>query len=301
MFSDLSANWFAAQALAGVATLLIGLQLGRRSQSGAEIVLGLVAALSILWSLRRFGQDALVRLAPLELLIYTEGTLIVPFITLVAGTFIGVGERHRHGRLGWLLAAFAMTYLISNGMWMLAPVAQPDSSFALLPAREIPQSRPDTCVAASLATALGAPGIGVKTNEAEMATLAEVREGHGATMLRALHGAKLRLAGTRTQPKLITCAPAEAIALSSRERPSLVTLRTGLRGRHMVVLFGSERPGQVAYFNPASQLIGSGRWINHRPASDQLISFDEFARRFTGDVICFIDAKSPRSALRGGW
>jgi len=299
VFSDASANWFIAQVLAGLAALLLGRQLGRRSETASEIVLGLVALGSVLWALRRFAEDALIRLAPLDLLIYTEGTLIVPFIALLAGTFIGLGERNGRARLGWLLAVFAMTYLVSNGMWMLAPLAKPHDALTITTAHGVRQSRPDTCVAASLATALRAPDIGLRMSESEMASLADVRSGHGSTTLRALRGARAALAGTRIQPRLITCTAAEAVTLASRKRPALVTLRAGLRERHMVVLLGSDHAGQVTYFNPAEEIVSvGGRVWTMRPDAERA-PFDEFARRFTGSAIVFLD--SPMRGAGGGW
>ncbi|TVQ33562.1 MAG: hypothetical protein EA376_02000 [Phycisphaeraceae bacterium] len=296
MFADVAIHWFIAQALAALAAYLFGRMIGRGSTSMVEIGLLLLAALAIGWAMRHAYQDALLHILPLEMLVYTEGTLIVPAVMLLAG-ILSVNQhiRRRHV-LGPLLGAFGVLYLCFNGMWMLSPHVDlaEDSGMEAGPG-VFAQTREDTCVAASLATALGAPGIGVRTSESEMARLADVRVGQGSTLMRALRAAQLRLDGLGIEARLLNITAEQAVSFASTDVPMLVTLRSGARRRHMVVLQGWTPDDRVLIANP---------WIDSQlgdpdvraPAGLAAISFGEFSRLYTGAAIVFLRAELPRNA-----
>lgn len=320
MAYDVSVNWFWAQALGAVAAYLIGHALGRRSRSWGEIALASVTLLTVGWALRRFAQDVLLQLFPLDLLVYTESTLIVPFFMMLAGVIAARSEPRLASRLaGPLLAAFGALYLCINGAWMLAPrVSLPAHHAATASEVVIPQTRPDTCVAAALATALRVldraewdragnnlrirddrpPA--VDTSEAEMAELADVRVGFGSTVLRALRAAQRRLAGTSFEARLHSCSANRAIALASPGRPALVTLRAGPDRTHMVALLGRTGDGRVVVANPWL-LSTLGESAPGLPEGVALVSLREFTDRYTGAAIVFTDRVFGRPRLAASY
>lgn len=294
--ADVSINWFLAQALGAAAAYLIGLGVGRRSQAWGEIAIAIIAALTIGWALRLSAQDALLRLIPLDFLVYTEGTLIVPFFMALAGIVGARCEKRGQKRAGPLLAAFGLLYFTVNASWMVAPrvpVAAP--GVILLSDSVVLQTRSDTCVAAALATALRSPGVGIDTCESEMAALADVRAGHGATMLRALRAAQRRLTGEHVQANIHTCSAREAAKIGTRARPVLVTLRSGPLNTHMVAVLGLARTGDVLVANPASDPSLRPGLL---PLGVSMMPMSDFARRYTGSAIVFTDRAPVRHAAR---
>ncbi len=293
MLADPSVHWFVAQVLAAIAAYLLGRHVGRDSPSWGEVALLCVTILTIGWAVRDMAQGAMLRLAPLDFLVYTEGTLIVPPFMLIAGVIAGMAERSPRRLSGALLGAFGLAYLGMNGAWMVTPrvVVEHDRP-VLLSGGVVAQTRSDTCVAASLATALRAPGINVNATEAQMARLADVRAGRGSTMLRALRAARVRLASAAAgvEATLVNCSAAEAVGASSTRSPALVTVRSGLSRNHMVALMGRTGDGRALIANSwCGSELGAADGL---PLGYATMPLEEFARIYNGAAIVFSSKRS---------
>ncbi len=300
MLAEASWNWFIAQALACVVAYLLGRAVTSTSRSLQEIALLATVVALVGLALRGRVMEALVAVIPLDVLVYVEGTLIVPPFMFLAGILSapkpgrsfeeGEGARLQlhTGKLGPMLATLGMVYLVVSGAWMVMPRV-PASQIAnvTMGAGFSQQSRDDTCVAAALATALRAPGIDLHVTEAEMADLADVRVGQGSTMVRALKAAELRLAGGDIEPRLYNYSAHEVVQMATASRPVLVTIRSGVSRTHMVAVLGMSR-GKVLIANPwrtqrSSSVAGSGL---------ERMSLEHFSKSYVGSAIVFIDRAS---------
>lgn len=278
MQPEVSINWFLAQALLCAGAWMSGRAVGRRSPGWSEMLIASLAALSVAWSIREPLTGVIVDLLPWGSWVYLEGTVIAPPVLLAAGA---LSAHPHHARTRWLgpaLAIFGAAYFLFHGAWMLQPVPARDTlstarygaGFTTL------QSRADSCAAAAMATAVRAEGIGLTVSEADMAELADLRVGYGATPARVLLGLQRALAGSGVEPTLLSLTPEEAAHVATPEAPVLAALRAGRTRRHMVVVYGRHAGGSVMLFNPAADAAS--------PHSD-LMPFDEFRRRYTGSAI----------------
>jgi len=311
MTTSFSALIFLALLATLALAFALGAALGRRCPAVAETAVLLLAPLAVLWSQRDRYQDALVQLLPLDVLVYTEGALIMPVVLFTAGAITGAARRdgrfRRVARAGPLLALFGTIYSVGAARWMLlprvadvqwlatsAPVSsQPKDAAAYLPAGQMQSSR-ESCVAAALVTALTAPGVGLRVDEQDMAELAEVRRGAGSTMLRALWAARRALARSSVEPRLYVCSAEEALAMATRDRPVLASLRAGPLQTHMVALLGWTQDGGALLFNPWPGTT-IGQELPNGPAGMRALPLEAFRRLYMGRVIALVDRPQRRS------
>ncbi len=289
MSIDAGAYWFGAQIVAGILAYVLGVSAARHSRSAAELILALTVVCVFLWAGRNFIQDVLVRLFPVDLMIYVESTIIIVPFLLMAGSIGALLDDRRSRTYGPVLAIFAFSYLGMNGAWMLTPpVTLAKSNMSVTEAGVVRQSREDTCVAAALATALRAPGVNILTSESEMAELAQVRQGRGATMLRAFHAARAKLLGSELDAELLSLSARQVADIASYDRPVLVTLRSNLARTHMVAICGRTPRGQIIVADPwvesYTPLVGSVD-----SSGIYLMTRDEFATTYNGLAIVFVD------------
>lgn len=302
MTTSVSVALFLAQLALLALAFVIGEMLGRRSAKVAETSALLLAPLAIGWALRSGAQDALLRILPLDVLVYTEGTLILPVAMFVAGAVTGARahgvEWARVWRTGPLLATFGVAFFVNSAMWMLLPAARvadwiPPARVAhTTDARRLPsvffQSGSESCVAAALATALSASGVGLRMSEADLVELADVRKGVGATMLRAYKGLRDALIRSPFEPVLHVATAEEAIAMATRDRPVVVALRSSLTQSHMVVVFGKNHRGDVVLANPWRN-TSLGEPVSGAPEGIRRLSFDTFKQLYRGQAIAIVD------------
>ena len=313
MTTSVSTAMFGAQLALLALAFVVGRMLGQRSAKVAETSILLLVPLAIGWAVRSSAADALVRIIPLDVLVYTEGTLILPVLLFVAGALTGSGrlgsQWSRLCRIGPLLAVFGVVYFVNSARWMVLPTVRV-SNWApivdVVPTRfrtdhaarsgdqslKQPvitlQSNKASCVAAALATALSAEDMHLRVSESEMAALADVKQGVGSTMLRALRALRDMLVRSPLEPTLMVCTAADAARMASIKRPVIVALRSGPLRNHMVVVYGMSVDGDVILANPWRNTT-LGAPAPGGPEGLRLVALDEFARLYQRQAIAFVN------------
>jgi len=262
---------FSAAALAAAGGMKVGR--GPRWAWRSALVVAVSGLFVWAWLVRR--PEVAVQLIPVGVLSRIEGVAAVPVFMLMIGI---AWARSRHPRQRSVVATAAgigLVYFVHGGLWMFQPV--PTTGLALTAsASPVMQSRDDTCVAAASATTLGL--LGVETTEAEMAALTDTREGGGATVVRALHGLRRRLAGTGVRAELI---PADYDALRSLPMPVMTPVERDPGRYHMVTLIDVGRTG-LQVLDPASGFLYLDRASFEATYSGRVIVFESTG---TGGVL----------------
>jgi hypothetical protein len=177
-----STLWFAAQALAASAAVILGLRVARARPAIWRPVAVVATALMLLWPLVRVFPAAPLELLGPGIVIFIEVTGIVIPAALLFAIASGVVQRARDRRALRLLLVVCALYFVRSGLWMVHPPV-PELSTATFEDGVCRQSTDYTCVAASLVTLLHAHGI--EATETEMARLSYTEVGNGATDSRA--------------------------------------------------------------------------------------------------------------------
>ncbi len=212
----------AAAAIAGSASI------SRRSRSVwlPVCVLGLLGMM--LWPLMRFFPTVAINLigAPATACVEITG-LFVP-AALVFSILARHVPRATDRRAILALVIVAGAFFAWSGRWMVWHTL-PDLGPTQMHGEICKQSTDYTCVAASLVTLLKARG--VETSEQEMAELAFVQVGAGATDSRALWALQRKLHGTNLRARYASMTLPELIAAN---KPALVQMDWGFFVSHMV-------------------------------------------------------------------
>lgn len=233
-------------------------------------VIGGVFLLLMGWAVMIHHPAVAVELIPLSALARLEGVGAAPLFVFV----LGVGWRQaalRRQRAVMIVGmCLGFGYFVQGGLWMMRPT--PTNAFNTVGEQYfVQQSQDYSCVPAACATSLRL--IGVKTNEAEMATLTETRAGSGATLLRALNGLNVKLAGTGIEPRLLEPTYDQ---LANYQPPMLTPLRYDTARLHMVTII-EVRPHLVVLADPQMGI--------------EFVPRKEFEKRFRGQVIAFDGGK----------
>lgn len=201
--------------------------------------LALALAAMLLWPLFRVLPVHAVGLLGPWVVAHVELTGIIVPAAMFFGLAARLVPRAADRRAMHVLLALAAAYAVRAGLWM-TPFA---SDFAHLPPTRMQggvclQSDDSTCVAASLVTLLHA--LRIPAQEAEMARLAGVEPGAGATDSRALLALQRKLAGT---PSRARYASLDQAALIAAPKPALVQLGWGFFTSHMVTVLAADERG----------------------------------------------------------
>lgn len=216
------------QALLAVAAIAASSWIARQSRRVWLVVCLLALAAMLLWPLMRVFPTLAIDLlgAPTTACIEITG-LFVP-AALVFSIAARRLPRESDRRAVLVLVIVAGAFFAWSGRWMLhhrLPNLGPTQMHGMI----CKQSTDYTCVAASLVTLLKARNI--DTSEQEMAQLAYVQVGGGATDSRALWALEEKLKGTGLIARYATMTLPELIAA---EKPALVQMDWGFFTSHMV-------------------------------------------------------------------
>lgn len=265
-----SVGWFVAQVAAGVLALVIGLTCGRRSKRlGIGVI---IAGLGMLlgWGWLVHHPSVPVHFLDPGLYRYVEGTGAAPLFLLVMGALWGIASQARQKRLAGWSSGLAVIYFIHGGMWMIQGTPQYGFAETTNAKDVVLQSQEFSCVPAACATALNK--IGVPTSEAEMATLTDTRPGTGATIIRAMHGIRSRLAFDQPQKANVALIEVTVDELRGLSMPLITPLRVDSRQRHMVVIV---------------RLDATGAWVADPVVGMIYLTEPELRASFTGQVLGF--------------
>ena len=267
-----TAVWFVLAALLTMAGWLVGRAMGRggavRAAVGAALAMG--GMFGWAWLIRR--PSIAVEIIPVGVLSRVEGVAAVPLFAAVLGV---AWSRCRCGRqrvvVGWAMVLGAI-YFHNGGGWLLQPT--PSSVMGqTFQTQPVQQSQDYSCVPAACATALNL--LGVSTTEAQMADLTQVREGRGATLIRALDGLGQRLVGTGITVHLIEPTVHE---LSSLPMPAVTPLQFEPSRQHMVTL---------------TRVSPQGVWFLDPMSGYDFLPLDRFAGVYRNQLLVFQRAHAP--------
>ena len=259
-------GWFVSLSAAAVLAFALGHLVGRRSGRMAWLGLTLGMMLLLGWVTLLKHPAVAVHILPLHLLAYLEGTGAVPAFTFIIGIVLARSALPRQKRLASLALCLAVLYFLNGSLWLLQ--STPQVGFAEATDRRIVlQSQEFSCVAAASATALNL--LDLPTSESQMAQLAQVRPGTGATLLRAMQGLQRRLDGTGHHVELLQPTLTE---LASLPTPMITPVAYERTRQHMVVLL-SVTDRAVLIADPALGVLN--------------LSPSHFARYYTGRVLVF--------------
>jgi len=262
-----STLWFIGISLSLPLAWLAGCRMGRTPDATRRgVYLGVAVGVMILWAWLIRHPAVAVNVIPLSVLARLEGVGAAPVFMFVVGIAWSFGQLKRQRAIVVVAVLLATGYFYRGGFWMLqqTPVGVfADETHPL----EIRQSQDYSCVPAACATTLQL--LHVETNEAEMARLTETRPGSGATLIRALHGLKLRLADEGIEAQLISSDYEQLRALSP---PMLTPLQYEPARLHMVTILQIDEH-QVTLVDPV--------------AGPERLSRQEFESLYRGQVIAF--------------
>lgn len=270
---------YLGQMLLALALGAAGLWVSRRSPKVWGPLLAAAFLAMLLWPLMRFRPTLAIDLlgAPAAACIEITG-LLVP-AALVFSILSRRVPKPRDQRAVAALLVVAGLYFALSGRWMVhhtLPALGPTQ----FQGRVCKQSTDYTCVAASLVTMLTARGI--QTSEQEMAELAFVQVGAGATDSRALWALERKLAGSTLAASYRSLTLAE---LSASPKPALVQLGWGFFVSHMV---------------PVMDVTDRGVVIGDPLTGARLVPIAEFTRQWKGQAITLMNTSpEPVHALTG--
>lgn len=226
---------FVVQLILGAGAFVVAPRVERWGRAGARAVCAGALVALLLWPLMRvFPAEPIALLgAPAVACVELTGLAIpaVLFFSLAARRVPKASDR----RAILLLTAVAAVYFVRAGWWMISPGVS-DLDPLRIDSRGIcRQTTGYTCVAASMVTMLRANG--VEATEEEMARLAHVEVGGGATDSRAIWALERRLAGTGLRPRYCKTDYAGLIAAP---KPCLVQIGWGYFMSHMVPVMSAD-------------------------------------------------------------
>jgi len=259
-------NWFMLQANASLAGLWLGLWAGRGPSRRMWMWLGLSLGMLLCWTwLKRHPSLAVQAISP-SVLYYIEGTGAVPFFMVMMGLVYAHSHLAHQKRLAILSMMLGAIFFVQGGLWMLQ--STPTELFVDTVSGDVViQSQEYSCVPAACATALR--GMGVETNELEMAQLTQVRPGTGATLIRAAEALRRKLAG---RPVAVHILDVDYDQLPDLAGPLLTPLQLEINRQHMVVLLR---------FN------GQGAWVADPEQGEIFMGHKELEPVFTRRIIAF--------------
>jgi predicted double-glycine peptidase len=232
-----SLAWFAGQAAAGGLAWLTGRRIGRARPAVWKATAAGATLIALGWPLLRVFPTAALRLLGAPVMVFTELTgVVIPAV--LAFTIAAAHVPHpRDRRALRMLLVVCVLYFVRSGLWMVRP-ATGDWRSSRYADGVCRQATEYTCVAASLATVLGAHDIAA--TEAEMARLSYTEVNRGTTDTRAVLALERKLAGrpVRVQYRRLNYDELRQVPL-----PCLVPLKWGYFISHMVPLLtiSSER------------------------------------------------------------
>jgi hypothetical protein len=248
-----SIGWFMALLAVALVCGVIGRRLARLQESWVRAVAAFAVLGVALAAIPRFRPALLHEVLPLDITIWFEGVLAVfPWMILV-GVLSKAHFTDRLQRTAPLLFVLGLIYYIFGAVWMvLPPIDLQDREVGVRPSGVFLQSAPDTCTAASAATALHF--LGIKTTEQEMANVVRAKPGRGSTLGRVTIG----LRDVLTPAWNVDIRDLDAVEIAQRarvDRPILVVIRSGVGADHMVVVLG-QIPAGILVANPSPGMHG---------------------------------------------
>lgn len=226
-----SVGWFIFLALLSIAAFAGGRRVaGLPTWKGRAILAGAMIFLAA-WAWLYHRPDVAVRVIPVSLLSYLEGTAAAPIFMLILGVAWERSARPRQKAVTAGAILVGVFYFVHGGLWMLQ--STPVQGFAprSADAAVVMQSSDFSCVPAACATALNL--IDQPSTEAQMAELTQTRVNSGATVIRAVDGLRRRLDGSGIRPELVQAAYDDLLRLP---KPALTALSFERTQRHMVVI-----------------------------------------------------------------
>ncbi len=196
-----------------------------------KTVAGAAFGALLLWPLMRVFPVAFVRWFGAETIAHLELTGQAVPAVLLFGILARHVPRKQDGRALLAVTLMAAVYFAKAGWWMVGS-GVPDLGAAKNSGEDpmvAMQTTEYTCVAASMVTMLRAHGI--ETTETEMAQLANIEVGSGATDSRAILGLRRRLAGTGL---VVEYQSLDLPGLIAAPKPVMVQLGWGYFTSHMV-------------------------------------------------------------------
>ncbi|MFI4860743.1 MAG: cysteine peptidase family C39 domain-containing protein [Phycisphaerales bacterium JB063] len=226
-----SLAWFIGTAIMLPLMWWAGVRVGRVTDPTRRAVyIAVVMGLLFLWCWLIRNPSVAVEVLPLSMLARIEGIGAAPLFIFVVGVAWALGHLKRQRAIVAVALFMGAGYFVQGGWWMVQQT--PAGAFAhesYSPSMDVLQSQDYSCVPAACATSLRL--MGVQTDEAEMARLTETRPGSGATLLRAMHGLKKRLAHEGLEPHLVEPSYDQLMALPT---PVLTPLQYEASQLHMV-------------------------------------------------------------------
>jgi hypothetical protein len=262
-----TAAWFFGWATLSVVCALGGVRAGRQSDVAGRVLLALGVCWLVGWAWLVRDPSLGVRVVPVSVLSRIEGVGSVPAFALVLGVAWAWSRRTRQRAIVCWAGGLGAVYFLSGGLWLLQET--PASVMGQTPADgPVMQSQDYSCVAAASATALSL--VGIHASEAEMAELAQVRPGTGATLVRALDGLNRKLEGTPYQAELLRLSIPE---LKRAPLPAITAVELEVGRRHMITI----------------ELMGN-RYIRiHDPVDGTLnIDYYTLSRWYRGEAIVLV-------------
>jgi len=223
-------------------------------------VLSSIGAIGVgLAAVIRFRPAILHATFPLDVTIWFEGVIAVFPWMLLAGALSVASFEARLQRATPYFATLGIVYYLFGAIWMILPDIDLDGhEIGLMPTGVFIQSAPDTCAAASAATALHF--LGVETTEQEMINAVRARPGRGSTLGRVALGLREELAPGWTVS--IENLDALDIAQQARmNRPLLAVIRSAFGADHMIVVLGY-CPSGILVANPSPGVHGGVQPLN---------------------------------------
>ncbi|MEM7228162.1 MAG: hypothetical protein AAF432_05025 [Planctomycetota bacterium] len=243
-----SIAWFCILLAVALVGTLIGRRLALRSESAARSLVALATFGVALAAIPRFQPTVLHSVLPLDITIWLEGTLAAfPFMLLV-GALSAATFADRVKRTAPLMFVLGLVYYCFGALWMVLPpidlagneVGRDDAGVFL-------QTRPDTCAAASCATALGL--MNITTTEQEMIEIVQAKPSRGSTLGRVALGLSDFLA-PQYRVEVRNLSPVEVAQQARPDRPILVIVKSGVGADHMIAVLG-HNPLGVVVANPS--------------------------------------------------
>lgn len=263
---DVSVGWFVGLAGLAVGALAFGAWAARHGGWSTRIAMAGGLVLLGVWVYLIHHPAVAVRVIPVNVLSYIEGTAAVPLFMIVVGVAWGRSQLPRQRRLVFWAAVIGAVYFCNGGMWMLQTT--PQIGFAETVERDpVMQSQEYSCVPAACATALNQ--LGVYTSEAEMARLTHTRPATGATIIRAMDGLSRRLASSPYQVDMLQPDYEDLVALPM---PVITPLQFEATRRHMVTLL-RVTPESVLIADPVEGQMVLGREMFEKHYIRQAIVF----------------------------
>jgi predicted double-glycine peptidase len=262
----ISVLWFILLAAFSAGGFALGRRIARAEPWHGR--LWLIAGMTLLglWAWLFHRPDVAIRLIPVGVLSYLEGTAAAPIFMLILGI---AWERSKNGRQKGVTAAAILVgvfYFMHGGLWMLqtTPVGGFTRSAR---ANVVMQSSSFSCVPASCATALNL--MGLPSTEAQMAELTQTRPNSGATLIRAVDGLRRRLNGSDVGVELVQSTYDQ---LTQMPKPALTALSFEPTRRHMVVV---------------TRATDRGAWVIDPMDGTLWMPRSEFEPLYNGEVIVF--------------